>query len=203
MKKIVFLAILFFTILNTQAQIIINVCAKEIYSCTSSKMTSIGNPTDKQVDIIFTTCTRDTYNNNLKSILSYYHMTTENSGTFEKFSDEVNEKILNLSLSDKTADDSKVAISQKTRERNNIYDPIKVTISVIENRKFPTFVGKDKNGVEFEFIYLKPFPTDIMYRYNRIRPGDRFLITYYEIDIFDEGINDFITYKYITQLLKQ
>lgn len=227
MKNNIVTSIFIFLFMSTQAQDLIDISAKEIFECTSQKMKSMDKVSEKQIDFIFTTCTRDIYNSRVKSILNYYHFTTETVDLYNKFSEDVNDRIMNNSTKNNTTNTNNTnntdntdniestitdsnetinndgVINKESRENNSNFDPVKITITSYEVKRFPTYTGKDKNGVEYEFIYLKPFTTDIMHRYNRIKTGDRFLVSYYEIDIFDETINDFITYKYIYQLLRQ
>ncbi len=205
---IVFAVLLIFNI--TKSQDIIDLYAQEITKCTDARVQSIEKVSNEQLDLFINICTRDIYNGRLQSILNYYKLDKEKKDTFDSFYIDVLERTLNTSKSTTEVSDIKILepIVNDTiinnEDRTPIYlEPIKITIIDIEQKKFPTFIGKDKYGKIQEFIYLKPFPTDIMYRYRRILPGDKFLISYNIIDIFDEDINDFITYRYVYQLIKQ
>lgn len=199
MKKVIFIIVFTLSFVNAQSQNVIDIASKEIYDCSISKIKSVDNPTDKQIDEFLTICTRDIYNLRLKPILRYFRQTVADGETFSKFSDAVNERLANPNAPSVSANSDNAT--------DEIFKPVMCTILTIDRstayNKYPTITGKDANGEMHQFIYLKPFPTDILYRYSRINPGDKFIISYEELDIFDESKNDFITYKYVTQLEKR
>lgn len=205
---IVFAVLLIFNIAKSQD--IIDLYAQEITKCTDARVQSIEKVSNEQLDLFINICTRDLYNGRLQSILNYYKLDKEKKDTFDNFYIDVLEKTLNSSKFVPKIDSATTLATTATDSITKVeteipvyLEPIKITIIDIEQKKFPTFIGKDKDGKIQEFIYLKPFPTDIMYRYKRILPGDKFLISYNIIDIFDEDVNDFITYRYVYQLIKQ
>jgi hypothetical protein len=204
MKKILISSVLILSFINVNAQNIIDSSAKEICACANERLQAVDNPGNNQKETFLFICTTSIFNQNNKAILKEYGMDELLAGTLDRFTKDVNEKLVKICpnvLPSDTKKESVIPVASNAKTEADIL-PVACTVVNITNNQYPTIEARDKNGVLHSFIIFKPFPTDSLFTLGGIKLGSNLIVTYNLLDIFDNSVNDFRSFKVITQLEK-
>ncbi|WP_374399086.1 hypothetical protein [Flavobacterium sp.] len=76
-------------------------------------------------------------------------------------------------------------------------------ISEIKLEQFLTFIVKEDSGKNNQFILLSNFDNSFLLTDNVLKTTDAVDVTYYEMELFDAKLGQFVSYKIVTDIIKK
>uniref|UniRef100_UPI0040482186 hypothetical protein n=1 Tax=Flavobacterium sp. TaxID=239 RepID=UPI0040482186 len=90
-------------------------------------------------------------------------------------------------------------------EDNNADEQFEVSgkVSEIKSEQFITFIIKEDSGKTNQFILLSNFENAFLLTDKVLKVADAVDVTYYEMELFDAKLGQFISYKIVSDIIKK
>lgn len=90
-------------------------------------------------------------------------------------------------------------------EDNNADEQFEVSgkVSEIKSEQFITFIIKEDSGKTNQFILLSNFENAFLLTDKVLKVADNVDVTYYEMELFDAKLGQFISYKIVSDIIKK
>jgi len=90
-------------------------------------------------------------------------------------------------------------------EDNNADEQFEVSgkVSEIKSEQFITFIIKEDSGKTNQFILLSNFENAFLLTDKILKVADNVDVTYYEMELFDAKLGQFISYKIVSDIIKK
>ena len=178
------------------------VIAKETCECLHKKNadnTSISNET---LQNNFGACMITSYSSHINDFKSEDKIDFDNQEGLKKMAETVTYKMLKVCPEAVMSLGSNAENKEKSVNVSNETTTIEGEIVGLKVEQFVTILVKDKNGRDYNFLFLNYFDTASLYTENKIKPKDKIKVSYTEVELYDPKAKEFRYFKIISKLEK-
>jgi len=200
MKNILlaFLFSLYFGSANSQD--ILEIVAKEVCSCTSSKTEKLSSGTQKNIQMELGICIMSSVAAHENEITEKYGNVLEADGAMEKLGRDVGLKMAT------SCPDVLMTIANSGIGEDEVVEEKALTVEgkvvEIKSEQFLTVVIKDNSGRSHSMLILTFFEDSNLLTENKLKKNDKVSVEYWEQEFYDAKAMDFRYYKVIQGIKK-
>lgn len=201
MRKIIVLTVsLIGSYSFAQTDAVLDILAKESCECIKSKNIDLSKPDAELIKKEFGICVLQSYSKNSEAFGKEHPLDVGNRDAMVKLGEQVGMKMLGFCpevLMALAGDDEEDVTTEV------VYQQIEGQVTEIKTEQFVTFVVRDKNGRNYNFLMLDYFETASLFTNNQIKKNDKLLVSYSEVELYDPKAKEFRYFKVITGLEKK
>ena len=200
-----YILLFFFISFFTRGQVVLDTIAKETCSCLKNKNFDLKNNVDlSKIEMELGLCMITNINKYNSSLNGISQIDYSNSDELTKLSGEIAVKMLNYCpeyLFNLGKNSTNIKENQKSVREvpTNLFE---CTIIEIKTNQFLSLIVRDSNNKLHTLLVLSYFESASLLLENKLKAGDKLMVSYLEQELYDPLIKDFRIFKIIDFLEK-